>query len=108
MSFSAILKRFAALSAILRHLAENVHVLLGSRQMDRTKVLEVLEYMVYGRSASPLSIGIYWDCFGSVSIGTMDGIFPQVLSIDYFLRFPDTGVFRFFRQVLMIGVKFTI
>ena len=74
-SFSAILKRFAAISCDFE---APRHVLSGSRQMDRTKVLEVLWniiYMVSGRSASPLSIGIYWDCFGSVSIGRIYGIF---------------------------------
>jgi hypothetical protein len=45
-------------------------------------IAKVLEYMVYGRwaPASPLKIGIYCDCFGPVSIGTIDGIFSLVLT----------------------------
>ena len=52
-------------------------MLAGSRQIDRLKVLEVLEYMVYWRSASPVSIGIYLGLFDSVSIGRIYGIFLQ-------------------------------
>ena len=32
-----------------------------------------------GRPASPVSIGIYLDCFGSLSIGTIYAIFIQIL-----------------------------
>ena len=42
---------------------------------DFTKVLEYMVYGIMGRPASPVSIGIYWDCFGSVSIGPIYGIF---------------------------------
>ena len=48
----------------------------GSRQMDRESI------GIYGlwAPASPLKIGIYCDCFGPVSIGTIDGIFSLVLT----------------------------
>ena len=44
-SFGAILKQFAAISCDFE---APRHVISGSRQMDRTIVLKVLEYMVYG------------------------------------------------------------
>ena len=46
-----------------------------SRQMDRESI------GIYGlwAPASPLKIGIDCDCFGPVSIGTIDGIFSLVL-----------------------------
>ena len=57
---------------ILRHLAVCFGVEIDGINIDILKVL------VWG-AASPVSIGIYCDCFGSVSIGSIYGIFWSVL-----------------------------
>ena len=78
----AILKRFAA---ICSDFEAPRHVLSGSRQMDRESI------GIYGlwAPASPLKIGIYCDCFGPASIGTIDGIFSLVLTP---IRYDGTSV----------------
>ena len=58
---------------ILRHLAVCFGVEIDGINIDILKVL------VWG-AASPVSIGIYCDCFGSVSIGSIYGIFWSVLT----------------------------
>ena len=58
---------------ILRHLAVCFGVEIDGINIDILKVL------VWG-AASPVSIGIYCDCFGSVSIGSIYGIFWSVLN----------------------------
>ena len=58
---------------ILRHLAVCFGVEIDGINIDILKVL------VWG-AASPVSIGIYCDCFGSVSIGSIYGIFAGVFS----------------------------
>ena len=61
---------------ILRHLAVCFGVEIDGINIDILKVL------VWG-AASPVSIGIYCDCFGSVSIGSIYGIFWSVLSFSF-------------------------
>ena len=58
---------------ILRHLAVCFGVEIDGINIDILKVL------VWG-AASPVSIGIYCDWFGSVSIGSIDGIFSSILT----------------------------
>ena len=48
--------------------------------MDRTEDIESIGIYGLWAPASPLSIGIYWDCFGPVSIGSIYGIFLDFLS----------------------------
>ena len=43
---------------------------------------ESIESIGWGAVPAPLSIGIYWDCFGSVSIAPIDGIFLEGLTVD--------------------------
>ena len=73
----AILKRFAAICSDF----EAASPCALGRETDGSRKYWNIWFMGAQASASPLSIGIYWDCFGSVSIGAIYGIFLPGLTL---------------------------